>query len=98
MSAVTLKRWTREEYDRLIAAGVLSPEERIELLEGDLVRMWPQNPAHALAIRNVEGNAGVADAVQRYPTRFIGFATINPWWLANGVDELKRAREQQDTL
>src|SRR2546422_312678 len=54
MSAVPLKRWTREEYDRLIGAGVLSPEERVELLEGDIVRMWPQNPAHALAIRNTE--------------------------------------------
>jgi Uma2 family endonuclease len=54
MSAVPLKRWTREEYDRLIEAGVLSPEERVELLEGDLVRMWPQNPAHAIAISNVE--------------------------------------------
>jgi Uma2 family endonuclease len=54
MSVVPLKRWTREEYDRLIAAGVLSPEERVELLEGDVVRMWPQNPAHAIAISNVE--------------------------------------------
>src|ERR1700680_355083 len=54
MSAVPLKRWTREEYDRLIGAGILSPEERVELLEGEIVRMWPQNPAHALAIRNTE--------------------------------------------
>jgi Uma2 family endonuclease len=54
MSAISLKRWTREEYDRLIAAGVLSPEERVELLEGDIVRMWPQGPAHALTIRNTE--------------------------------------------
>jgi Uma2 family endonuclease len=54
MSTVSLKRWTREEYDRLIAAGVLSPEERVELLEGDIVRMWPPNPAHALAVRNAE--------------------------------------------
>jgi Uma2 family endonuclease len=54
MSAVLLKRWTREEYDRLVAAGVLSPEERVELLEGDLVRMLPQNPGHSVAISNVE--------------------------------------------
>src|SRR5713226_5598402 len=54
MSVVPLKRWTREEYDRLTGAGVLSPDERVELLEGDIVRVWPQNPAHALAIRNTE--------------------------------------------
>jgi Uma2 family endonuclease len=51
---VTLKRWTREEYDHLIAAGILSPEEHVELLEGDIVRMGPQGPAHALAVRNTE--------------------------------------------
>ena len=54
MSTLSLKRWTREEYDRLVAAGVLSPGERVELLEGDIVRMWPQSPAHSIAISNVE--------------------------------------------
>ncbi len=54
MSVVPLKRWTRAEYDRLVEAGVLSPEERVELLEGDIVRMWPQKPAHAIATINVE--------------------------------------------
>jgi Uma2 family endonuclease len=54
MSKVQLKRWTRDEYERLIAAGILSPEERVELLEGDIVRMWPQGPAHAVAVTNAE--------------------------------------------
>jgi Uma2 family endonuclease len=54
MSSVSLKRWTREEYDRLVEAGILAPDERVELLEGDIVRMWPQSPVHALATRNVE--------------------------------------------
>jgi Uma2 family endonuclease len=50
MSAVPLKRWTREEYDRLVESGILSPEERVELLEGDIVRMYPQSPAHVVAV------------------------------------------------
>ena len=54
MSALSLKRWSREEYDRLVESGVLSPEERVELLEGDIVRMWPQSPGHAGAAINVE--------------------------------------------
>lgn len=54
MSVVPVKRWTREEYDRLVSAGILSPEERVELLEGEIVRMWPQSPAHALAIGNAD--------------------------------------------
>jgi Uma2 family endonuclease len=54
MIGMRLKRWTRDEYERLVASGILSPEERVELLEGDIVRMWPQGPAHALATRNAE--------------------------------------------
>jgi Uma2 family endonuclease len=54
VSAVQLKRWTVEQYDRLVSAGILSPHERVELLEGDIVRMWPQGPAHATAIGVVE--------------------------------------------
>jgi Uma2 family endonuclease len=60
MSAVPLKRWTREEYDRLVEAGILAPDERVELLEGDIVRMWPQSPLHAVTIGNVEEALGQA--------------------------------------
>lgn len=54
MSTVSLKQWTRDEYDRLVQAGVLAPGERVQLVEGDIVRMWPQGPEHALAICNAE--------------------------------------------
>lgn len=40
----------RDEYDRLVALGVFG-EERLELLDGMLVRMSPHDPAHADAIR-----------------------------------------------
>ena len=38
-----------------------------------------------------QGNDAVAAATRQYPERFIGFATINPWSRASGIDELKRA-------
>ncbi len=38
-----------------------------------------------------EGNAFVADAVRRFPDRFIGFAAVNPWSRAAGIDALRRA-------
>ena len=38
-----------------------------------------------------EGNDAVAAAARRFPDRFIGFATINPWSRRRGVDELNRA-------
>ena len=36
------RRWTRAEYDRLIDKGVFQPDERLELLAGNLVLREPQ--------------------------------------------------------
>jgi hypothetical protein len=46
------------------------------------------------AIRNTEGNDQIACAVRCHPDRFIGFATINPWWRDRAVDEVKRASQE----
>ncbi len=45
------------------------------------------------ALRNREGNDEIAWAVGAAPDRLIGFATVNPWLRADGVGELRRARE-----
>jgi predicted TIM-barrel fold metal-dependent hydrolase len=39
-----------------------------------------------------EGNAEIAAAVRRFPDRLAGFATINPWSRASGIEDLRRAR------
>jgi len=52
--AVRLRKWTREEYDRLVAAGVLGEDERVQLVEGEIVEMSPQSAAHATAVCLVE--------------------------------------------
>ncbi len=44
------RRWTRSEYARLIALGVLREDDPIELLAGRLVVAGPQNTPHAIAI------------------------------------------------
>lgn len=46
------------------------------------------------AYSTAEGNAAVYDAVQRFPERFVGFASINPWSRAKGIEELRRARSE----
>ncbi len=46
--------WTRNEYDRMIEAGILHPELRLELVEGEILTMSLQGSRHITAIRLVE--------------------------------------------
>jgi Uma2 family endonuclease len=52
--SVQLRRWTRHEYDRMIDTGVLTPEDRVELIDGDIVTVTPQKSRHATAVRLAE--------------------------------------------
>jgi Uma2 family endonuclease len=46
-----LHRYSLDAYHRLIEAGAFDEDERVELLEGLLVRMSPKTPRHERAIR-----------------------------------------------
>jgi Uma2 family endonuclease len=46
---LTTRRWTRAEYDDLVRRGVLTPEDRVELIEGEIVPRLPQSVAHRVA-------------------------------------------------
>ena len=54
MNAVQLRRWSREEYDRMIDAGVLTTADHVELIDGEIVTMTPQKSRHATAVRLAE--------------------------------------------
>jgi len=47
-------RYTVDRYFALVAQGELSPEDRVELLDGIIVAMPPQDPLHASGILWVE--------------------------------------------
>ncbi len=51
MTPVQLRRWTRDEYDRMIDAGVFTTEDHVELINGEIVTMTPQKSRHATAVR-----------------------------------------------
>lgn len=42
--------WTREKYERATALGLLGPEDKVELIEGEIVQKMPQNDPHRSAI------------------------------------------------
>lgn len=44
-------RWTRERYDACITAGIFRPGDRVQLVDGELIEMSPQNSPHSTAIR-----------------------------------------------
>jgi Uma2 family endonuclease len=43
-------RWTRDEYRRMAQAGFFL-DRRVELIQGDIIEMSPQDPPHAAAVR-----------------------------------------------
>jgi Uma2 family endonuclease len=45
---------TRAEYERLIDLGFFGPDERLELIEGEIIEKMTQNAPHATAIRRLE--------------------------------------------
>ena len=49
--AVDVKRWTREEYERLAESGFFHPDERVELIDGIIYEMSPQTSRHSGTIR-----------------------------------------------
>lgn len=51
---VQLYRWTREEFEQLASTGIFDPEEKLELLDGEIYQMTPQSSLHATAIMLVE--------------------------------------------
>ncbi|MCC2668153.1 MAG: uncharacterized protein K0Q72_624 [Armatimonadetes bacterium] len=54
MAERELRRWTVNEYLRMIQADVFGPDERLELIQGEIVRMSPQGAAHAMVCDLVE--------------------------------------------
>lgn len=45
-----LHRFTRAQYERMVEAGVFGPEDRQELLDGEIIAMAPQKSRHATAV------------------------------------------------
>ena len=50
MSAVQARRWTRQEYERMVDAGVLTENDRVELIGGEILTVTPQKSADATAV------------------------------------------------
>jgi Uma2 family endonuclease len=46
--------WTRTEYENLIVSGGFAPGSRLELIDGEILDMAPQQSRHSTGVRLVE--------------------------------------------
>ena len=82
-AALVEPRYTVERYFELVESGVLHPDDRVELLEGVIVAMLPQNPRHASAtrrtynaLRNIVGERAVVSL--QLPLVLGAFSALEP--------------------
>ncbi len=60
------RRVTVEEFEHMVHAGVFAPDDRIELIEGEIIEMTPIGDPHA----------SVVDRLNMLMTRRVGDRTI----------------------
>jgi Uma2 family endonuclease len=54
VGAIEMRRWSREQYEKMIETGIFPPGTRAELIDGEIFSMTPQKRKHAAAIRAAE--------------------------------------------
>ena len=55
-----VRKFTVEEYYRMAEVGILRPDERVELIDGEIMLMAPIGNPHATGVRRVERVIGRA--------------------------------------
>ena len=81
---LSTRRFTVDEYHRMGRAGVFHEDDRVELLEGQIVEMSPIGPAHAGCVAALTGLLG-----RRGGERVVV-------WVQNPVDLGERSEPQPD--
>lgn len=46
----TPRRWSYDDWERMVAGGILDEDERLELVDGELVRMTPTGDRHMYTV------------------------------------------------
>lgn len=80
---ISKKLFTADEYHEMAAAGILRPEDRLELIDGEIVEMSPIGDRHAACVRIANnlfarafGNAALIDV--QNPLRLNNYTEPQP--------------------
>jgi Uma2 family endonuclease len=50
MTTTDVRLWTVDDYHRMIEAEILTTEDKVELVDGQILEMSPQQPPHAATV------------------------------------------------
>lgn len=53
-NTVAVRRLSRQDYHRMAESGILLPDERVELLEGQIIQMAAKGTAHRAAMTRIQ--------------------------------------------
>jgi Uma2 family endonuclease len=92
MTRVARRRLTADEYERMGAAGILGPDERLELIEGEIVRMSPIGSRHAACVKRL--NAALTRLLgERAVVGIQDPVRLGPYWEPEPDGAVLRRRE-----
>lgn len=52
--SIAVRRLSVQDYYRMVESGILQPDERVELLEGQIIQMAAKGTAHSAAVSRIE--------------------------------------------
>lgn len=86
------RRFTVEEFHRMVEAGVLGEDDRIELLDGEIVEMTPIGPRHAGGVNRLTRLFG-ARLRERVVVGVQNPVVLGPYWEPQPDLALLKARD-----
>ncbi len=54
MASLARKLWTVDEYEQMIEKGILTEDDRVELIKGEIVEMAAIGPRHAMCVMRLD--------------------------------------------
>jgi Uma2 family endonuclease len=56
LSLIT-RKFTVEEYEKMATEGIIKPDEKVELIRGEIIKMSPMGTRHAAGIARLTGSS-----------------------------------------